>query len=172
LVSADISQPIQKIIGISWLTLADTINHIFGIGCSMSADTNSVSSIRGVLHRRETLIAVNFFCAVKLPNFSALYATASLDATSLGASIASLDATLSPSPSSTPPSASTPCRCQPHRTVAIAVPDPSPTPSCRAFTIAVPEVGAAPSSQSITGFHWLMVAVFWKMQGGSFFRGF
>jgi hypothetical protein len=28
---------------------ADTINHIFGIGCTMSVDTNNVSGIRGVL---------------------------------------------------------------------------------------------------------------------------
>jgi hypothetical protein len=31
LVSADVSQPIQKIIGISCITSADTINEIFGI---------------------------------------------------------------------------------------------------------------------------------------------
>jgi hypothetical protein len=31
LVSADVSQPIQKIIGIGYITSADTINKIFGI---------------------------------------------------------------------------------------------------------------------------------------------
>jgi hypothetical protein len=48
LVSVDVSQPIQKIIGIGWLTSADTINHIFCIGYTMSADINNVPDIRGV----------------------------------------------------------------------------------------------------------------------------
>jgi hypothetical protein len=48
LVSADVSQPIQKIIGIGYLMSATTINHIFCIGCTMSADTNNVLGIRGV----------------------------------------------------------------------------------------------------------------------------
>jgi hypothetical protein len=74
---------------------------------------------------------VNFFCVVRLPNFPALYAAASLDAASLGASIFSLDAT--PSPSSTPPSASMPRHRQLRRTVAIAIPDLSPTLSRRAI---------------------------------------
>jgi hypothetical protein len=56
LISSDVSQLIQKIIGISWLTPVDTINQIFGIGCIMSADTNNVSGITGVLCRRKTLI--------------------------------------------------------------------------------------------------------------------
>jgi hypothetical protein len=77
-----------------------------------------------------------FFCVVRLPNFPALYAAASLDAASLGASVASLDATPSPSPSSAPPSALMPCRRQLRRTVAIAIPDLSPTLSRR--TIANP----------------------------------
>jgi hypothetical protein len=132
-----------------------------------------------------------FFCAVRLPNFPALYAAASLDTASLGAprrhAVAvivikptfGLDTALSPtllhrhhrrSPTVANPIA--PHRCQPRRTIAIAVPDPSPTPSRRAIAIAVPEVGAAPSSRSIAGFHWLMVAAIWKMPGGSFFRGF
>jgi hypothetical protein len=119
--------PIQKIIGIGCLTSADTINHIFYIDCTMSADTNNVSGIRGVPCRRETLITVIFFCAIMLPNFPALYAATSLDT-------ASLDTTSSPSPSSTPPSALTPHRRQPRRTIAIAVPDPLPTPSRRAVT--------------------------------------
>jgi hypothetical protein len=51
---------------------ADTINHIFGIDCTMSADTNNVSGIRGVSRRREMLIAVIFFCTVRLPNFPTL----------------------------------------------------------------------------------------------------
>jgi hypothetical protein len=37
-----------------------TINPIFGIGCTMSADTNNISGIRGVSCRRETLIMVKF----------------------------------------------------------------------------------------------------------------
>jgi hypothetical protein len=61
LVSADVSQPIRKILGIDYLISADTINHIFGIGCTMSADINNVSVIRGVPRRCETLIVVNFF---------------------------------------------------------------------------------------------------------------
>jgi hypothetical protein len=105
LVSAEVSQSIQKIIDIDWLTSADTINHIFGIGYTMSADTNSVSGIRGVTpptqnpNRGEI-----WFCGVRLPNFPALYAVASLDAdaASLGASVASLDNALSLSPSPTP----------------------------------------------------------------------
>jgi hypothetical protein len=145
----------------------DTINHIFDISCTMSADTNNISGIRGVLRRRKTLITV-FFCVTRLPNFPALYAAASLDA----ASVTSLDATSSPSPSSTPPSTSMPRRRQPRHIVAITVLDPLPTPSHRAIAIAVPEVGVVPSSRSIVGFHWLMVAAFWKMPGGSFFRGF
>jgi hypothetical protein len=48
LVSADVSQPIQEIIGIGYLMSTDNINHIFGIGCTMLADTNNVSGIRGV----------------------------------------------------------------------------------------------------------------------------
>jgi hypothetical protein len=146
LVSTDVSQSIQKIIGIGWLTSADTINHIFGIGCTISADTNNISGKRGVtLPARNPNRGDFFYCAVRLPKFLALCATASLDTTSLGASIASLDATPSPSPSSTPPSASTPRHHQPRHTVTIAFPDPSPTPSCRTIAIAVPEDGAAPS---------------------------
>jgi hypothetical protein len=64
LVSADVSQPIQKIIGIGYLMSANTINYIFGIDCTMSADTNNVSGIRGVtLRRREILITVKFWFA-------------------------------------------------------------------------------------------------------------
>jgi hypothetical protein len=48
LISADVSQPIQKIVGIGYLMSADTINHIFDIGYTMLADTNNVSGIRGV----------------------------------------------------------------------------------------------------------------------------
>jgi hypothetical protein len=98
LVSAEVSQSIQKIIDIDWLTSADTINHIFGIGYTMSADTNNVSGIRGVTpptqnpNRGEI-----WFCGVRLPNFPALYVVASL-----GASVASLDNALSLSPSPTP----------------------------------------------------------------------
>jgi hypothetical protein len=83
--------------------LADTINHIFGIGCTMSADTNNVLGIRGVTpptqnpNHGEILV-----CAVRLPKFLTLCAAASLDTASLGASAASLDA------ASSPPSASTP----------------------------------------------------------------
>jgi hypothetical protein len=42
LVLPDVSQPIQKIIGIGYLMSADTINHIFVIGCTMSADINNI----------------------------------------------------------------------------------------------------------------------------------
>jgi hypothetical protein len=134
----------------------------------MSADTNNVSGIWGVPRQRETQIVVKKNCTVRLPNFPALYAAASLDTTSLSASVASLDATLS---SSTPPSASMSCRRQPHRTVAIVVPDPSPTAMGHIIAITVPKVGATLSIQSIVGFQWLMVPAFWKMQGGSFFSG-
>jgi hypothetical protein len=48
LISADVSQPIQKIVGIGYLMSADTINHIFDIGYTMLADTNNVSGISGV----------------------------------------------------------------------------------------------------------------------------
>jgi hypothetical protein len=41
LVVADVSQSIQKMIGIGWLRSADTNNLIFGIGCAMLADTNN-----------------------------------------------------------------------------------------------------------------------------------
>jgi hypothetical protein len=144
----------------------------------MSVDTNNVLGIREVSHRRETLIAVIFFCVVRLPNFLALCIVASLDVASLGASVTitvvnptfGLDAASSPTPSHRRYCRSRPVtnpvmprRRQPHRTIAIAVPDPSPTPSHHAVTIAIPEVGATPSSRSIAGFHWRMVAVFWKM---------
>jgi hypothetical protein len=151
LVTTDVSQPIQKIIGISWLTSADTINHIIGIGCTMSADTNNVSGIRGVTPLTQNPNHGEFFCcAIRLPKFPTLCAAASLntaylDATSLGASVTSLDATPSPSPSSNPPSASMPHRRQPSRSVAIAFPDPPPTPSRHTVAIAVPKVGVASS---------------------------
>jgi hypothetical protein len=70
LVSADVSQPIQKIIDIGYLMLTDTINHIFGIGCTMSVDTDNVSGIRDVTptmqnpNRDEILV-----CAVRLLKF-------------------------------------------------------------------------------------------------------
>jgi hypothetical protein len=187
LVSVDVSQLIQKIIGIGWITSTDTINHIFVIGCTMSVDPNSVSGIKGVTQRCETLIAMNFFCAVRLPNFPVLYVVASLDAASLGASVASLDAT--PSPLSTSPLSLMPHRRQPCRTIAIVIPDPSPTPSRHAITNpvtpspspflthrqphhAMPSPFPRLEPRCQAGFHWLMVAAFWKMQGGSFFRGF
>jgi hypothetical protein len=67
LVLADVSQPIQKIIG---------------IGCITSADTNNVSGIRGVPPpTRNPNRGEIWFCAVRLPNLSA----ASLDATPLPA---------------------------------------------------------------------------------------
>jgi hypothetical protein len=100
LVSADVSHPIQKIIGISYLMLVNTINHIFGIDCTMSADTNNVSDIRGVTplmrnpNRCEILV-----CAVRLPKFPALCAATSLDA-----------APSTPPPSVPLPSPSTLCR--------------------------------------------------------------
>jgi hypothetical protein len=81
LVSTDVSQPIQKIIDISYLMSVDTINHIFDIGCTMSADTNNVSGIRGGTpptqnpNHGEILI-----CTVRLPKFPALCIAASLNA--------------------------------------------------------------------------------------------
>jgi hypothetical protein len=70
LVSADVSQPIQKIIGIGYLMSTDTNNLIFGIGCAMPANTNNISEIRGVTHRRETLTHGEILvCAVRLSNF-------------------------------------------------------------------------------------------------------
>jgi hypothetical protein len=101
LVSADVSQPIQKIIGISYFMSADTINHIFGIGCTMSADTNNVSGIIGVTpltrnpNHGEILV-----CAVRLPKFPALCVAASLD---------TAPSTLPPSVPLPPPSS--PGRC-------------------------------------------------------------
>jgi hypothetical protein len=41
LIAANVSHPIQKMIGIGWLRSADTNNLIFGIGCTMPADTNN-----------------------------------------------------------------------------------------------------------------------------------
>jgi hypothetical protein len=41
LVAADVSQPIQKMIGIGWIRSADTNNLIFGIGCAMPVETNN-----------------------------------------------------------------------------------------------------------------------------------
>jgi hypothetical protein len=73
LVSADVSQPIQKIIGISYLMSADTINHIFYIGCTISG-CPSFPPMQNP-NRGEILV-----CAVRLPKFPALCAAASLDA--------------------------------------------------------------------------------------------
>jgi hypothetical protein len=42
---------------------ANTINHIFGIGYTMSADANNVSGIWGGTPRHETLIMVKFWFA-------------------------------------------------------------------------------------------------------------
>jgi hypothetical protein len=49
MVSADVSQPIQKIIGIDCLMSADTINLISGIGLLTSADTNKILGIKGTI---------------------------------------------------------------------------------------------------------------------------
>jgi hypothetical protein len=112
LVSADAIQPIQKIISIGWIMLAYTINHIFGIGCTMSADTNNVSGIRRVLRQRKTLIEVKFGLA------------------SSGYPIFPPSMPLPPSMPPSPPS--TPCRrrhyCQPQL-----------RPRCRAITNPVPD---------------------------------
>jgi hypothetical protein len=114
---------------------ADTINHIFGIDCTMSADTNNVSGIREVTpptqnsNHGEILV-----CAVRLPKFPALYTAASLDA----------------APSMPPPSVPLPppltprCRANPVVDPAFSldvadsapfiIPDPvapSSTPSCQ-----------------------------------------
>jgi hypothetical protein len=65
LVSADVSQPIQKIIGNGWLTSPYTINHIFGIGYTISTDTNNVPGIRGVtLPMQNPNRCEIWFCAV------------------------------------------------------------------------------------------------------------
>jgi hypothetical protein len=81
LVSTDVRQPIQKTIGFGYLMSAGTINHIFGTGCTMSADTNNVSGIRGVtLSMQNTNHGEILVCVVRLPKFPALCATASLDA--------------------------------------------------------------------------------------------
>jgi hypothetical protein len=105
LVSAD-GQPIQKIISIDYLMSADTINHIFGIGCTMSVDTNNVLGIRG-----EILV-----CAVRLHKFPAICAAASLDATPSLPS-ASTPPAVTPSLSLTPVVVPDP----------IALPDPPPS---------------------------------------------
>jgi hypothetical protein len=90
LVSTDVSQPIQKIIGIGWIT---------------SADTNNVPGIRGVPPpTRNPNHGEICFCAVRLSNLGA----ASLGAASLDAAPSS-----SPTPSLTPPSASTPAAASP-----------------------------------------------------------
>jgi hypothetical protein len=66
LISADVSQPIQKIIGIDYLMSADTI----GIGCTMSVDTNNVSGIRGVTPpTRNSNHGEILVCAVRLSKF-------------------------------------------------------------------------------------------------------
>jgi hypothetical protein len=70
LVSADVSQPIQKIIGIGYLMSANTNNLIFGIGCAMPADMNNVPGIRGVTRQHETLTRGEILvCTIRLPNF-------------------------------------------------------------------------------------------------------
>jgi hypothetical protein len=97
---------------------ADTINHILGISCAMSADTNNVSGIRGVPRRRETLITVKFgfapsgcpifppsmpllpWCLRHLPRRHTVAITV-INPTF------GLDAVLPPTPSPTPPSTST-----------------------------------------------------------------
>jgi hypothetical protein len=127
LVSADVSQPIQKIIGIDYLMSDDTINHIFGIGCTMSVDTNNVSGIRG-----EILV-----CAVRLPKFPAICAAASLDAAPSLPS-ASMPPAVTPSLSLTP----------------VVVPDPHRPPrphlpQCHAIDAA--SLGASTASLNAAG---------------------
>jgi hypothetical protein len=142
----------------------------------MSADTNNISGIRGVLPQRETLITVNFFLRCKAAQFSR------------------------------PLRRRLPRRCLPrclrclrqrHAAggVPVVVPDPIAVPDLIAPSLQRSVLssltplhhhracGAAPLhqwsqplfqgwSRSISGFHWLIVATFWKMQGGSFFRGY
>jgi hypothetical protein len=143
-VSADISQPIKKIIGIGCLTLADTINHIFGIGYTMSADTNNVSGIRGVtpLTRNPNHSEI-CFCTVRMPNFPALYAAASLDA-----DVASLYAAPSTSPPSVPPPPpSTPHhRCRRHQPYfLVALPSASTLPAMSPSSSPTPSPSLTPS---------------------------
>jgi hypothetical protein len=154
LVSAGVSQPIQKIISIGYLISADTINHIFGIGCTMSVNTNNVSGIRGVTRRRKTLTHDEILvCTVRLPDFSALYA-----ATSLGVDTTSLYATPSMSFPSVPlPPPSTPRCCyhhhQPHpwatlpsaSTPPVVSPSSSPTPSHRPRLLLRPRHSVLPA---------------------------
>jgi hypothetical protein len=112
LVSADVSQLIQKIIGMGWIISVDTINQIFGISCTMSADTNNLSGIRGVPCRRKTLIMVEYgFAPSGCPTF--------LPSTP-------------PPPSVSPSPPSMPCRHHHHR-------QPHLRPRCR--VIANPAVG-------------------------------
>jgi hypothetical protein len=124
LVSTDISQLIQNIIGISWLTSVDTINHIFCIGYTMSVDTNNV-----ILRRQ----AAQF----SHPLRRCLPLCHTIDATSLGASAASLDTAPLLSPSSTPSLGDPAFDLDTAGGVPIVVPDPvvpsptSLTPSLR-----------------------------------------
>jgi hypothetical protein len=72
LVSAGVSQPIQKIIGISCITSADTINEIFGIRWITLVDTNNVPGIRGVPPpTRNPNRSEIWFCVVRLPTLDA-----------------------------------------------------------------------------------------------------
>jgi hypothetical protein len=141
LVLADVSQAIQMIIGINWLTSDDTINLIFSIDYTMSADTNNVLGIRGV-----TLPTGNpnrgeiWFYAIRLPNFPTLYAAASLYAM----------------PSTPPPSVPLPPPLTPHHSHCQPRPRPRLWPRCRQRC---PRRCPWPSSPSPTLWHrpWLLL---------------
>jgi hypothetical protein len=135
LVLADVSQVIQMIISIDYLTSADTINLIFSISYTMSADTNNVLGIRGVtLPTRNPNRGEIWFCAIRLSNFPTLYAAASLYAMPL---------TPPPSVPLLPPLTPHHSHCQPH-------PLPCLWPRCRQRC---PRRCARPSSQSPTLSH-------------------
>jgi hypothetical protein len=140
LISADVSQPIQKIIGIDYLMSADTIKHIFGIGCTMSVDTNNVSGIRGVTpsmqnpNRGEILV-----CAVRLPKFPTLCAVASLDATPSPPSALTAPA-VPPSSSPTPVAITDPIA--PSLTPPLASMPPVVPPSSSPTPVVVPDLAS------------------------------
>jgi hypothetical protein len=109
---------------------------MFGIGCTMSANTNNVSGIRGVTPPTEnTNRGKIWFCAVKLPYFPALYTAASLDA-----------APSTPPPSVPPPPPST-SRHRRHQ------PCPDPTfglDAAGGVPVAVPDPVAPSLTSSLT----------------------
>jgi hypothetical protein len=121
LVSSDVSQPIQKIIGISYLMSANTRNHIIDISCTMSTDTNNVSGIKGVTPPTQN------------PNFGLRHQAAQVSRP-LRRRLPRCRV-VAPTPLPTPPSASTPPAVPPSSSpTPVAVPNPVVpflTPSCQ-----------------------------------------